>query len=40
MRDKLIYDYFGVDTNVIWKTAKEDLPKLKTQLENMLSKLS
>jgi len=39
MRDKLIHDYFGVDANVIWKTAKEDLPKLKTQLENILSKL-
>jgi uncharacterized protein with HEPN domain len=40
MRDKLIHDYFGVDANVIWKTAKEDLPQLKIQLENMLSKLS
>ena len=39
MRDKLIHDYFGVDANVICKTAKEDLPKLKTQLENILSKL-
>jgi uncharacterized protein with HEPN domain len=39
MRDKLIHDYFGVDTKVIWKTAKEDLPELKIKLENMLSKL-
>src|SRR3972149_9666415 len=29
MRDKLIHDYFGVNTKVIWKTAREDLPKLR-----------
>lgn len=29
MRDKLIHDYFGVNTKVVWKTAKEDLPALK-----------
>jgi len=29
MRDKLIHDYFGVNTRVVWKTAKEDLPTLK-----------
>ena len=33
MRDKLIHDYFGVNTKVIWKTAKEDLPVLKKQLQ-------
>ena len=39
MRDKLIHDYFGVNTKVIWKTAKEDLPGLKTQLEKIISSL-
>jgi uncharacterized protein with HEPN domain len=28
MRDKLIHDYFGVNTAVIWKTAVEDIPAL------------
>ena len=39
MRDKLIHDYFGVNTKVIWKTAREDLPKLRKQLEKILSTL-
>ena len=39
MRDKLIHDYFGVNTKVIWKTAREDLPKLRKQLEEILSTL-
>jgi len=29
MRDKLIHDYFGVDIIVVWKTIKEDIPKLE-----------
>jgi uncharacterized protein with HEPN domain len=35
MRDKLIHDYIGVDTDVIWKTIKEDLPGLKNMLEEI-----
>lgn len=29
MRDKLIHDYLGVDIIVVWKTIKEDIPKLE-----------
>ncbi len=36
MRDILIHDYFGVNTEVVWKTAKEDLPKLKKLLKIVL----
>jgi uncharacterized protein with HEPN domain len=32
MRDKLIHDYLGVDTKVVWKTIKEDIPILKRLL--------
>ena len=32
MRDKLIHDYFGVDLEKVWLTAKEDLPALKYQI--------
>jgi uncharacterized protein with HEPN domain len=35
MRDKLIHDYFGVDVDVVWKTVKEDIPFLKTLIENI-----
>jgi uncharacterized protein with HEPN domain len=37
MRDKLIHQYFGVDVRVVWKTAKEDLPKLKQKLNAILN---
>ena len=26
MRDKLIHEYFGVNHQVLWKTAHEDIP--------------
>lgn len=39
MRNKLIHDYFGVNAEVVWKTAVEDLPKLKLQIEKIISDL-
>ena len=35
MRDKLIHDYFGVDVEVVWKTVKEDIPYLKSLIQNI-----
>jgi uncharacterized protein with HEPN domain len=32
MRDKLIHDYFGVNLQVVWKTVREDLPRLQKAL--------
>src|SRR5256885_13237119 len=32
MRDKLIHDYFGVDIEKVWLTAKDDLPLLRSQI--------
>lgn len=39
MRDKLVHDYFGIDTKVVWKTAKEDLPNLRKLLKNLLQEI-
>lgn len=36
MRDKLIHDYFGVDSRVILKTVKEDLPLLRSVISSMI----
>jgi len=36
MRDKLIHDYFGVDIEKVWLTAREDLPVLKEQVLGIL----
>ena len=36
MRDKLIHAYFGVDTETLWKTVKDDIPPLKQLIQKML----
>ena len=35
MRDKLIHDYFGVDIDVVWKTAVEDIPSVVHSLNKI-----
>jgi len=35
-RDKLIHEYFGVNLSVVWRSIKEDLPILITQLRNLV----
>jgi len=39
MRDKLVHDYFGVDTGMVWFTATQDIPKLRDQLSEVLDNL-
>jgi uncharacterized protein with HEPN domain len=39
MRDKLIHDYFGVDIDKVWLTAKDDLPPLKKSVQSVLNGL-
>jgi uncharacterized protein with HEPN domain len=34
-RDVIIHAYFGIELNVIWKTANERLPELKTCIEKI-----
>jgi uncharacterized protein with HEPN domain len=36
MRDKLIHEYFGVNTEVLWKTTKEDIPSLSDQIKDII----
>jgi uncharacterized protein with HEPN domain len=35
MRDKLIHEYFGVDLEILWKTAKDDVPQLETPISKV-----
>jgi len=37
MRNKLIHEYFGIDTETIWDTIKDDLPALKKTVERILT---
>ncbi|OGW64287.1 MAG: hypothetical protein A3H49_05745 [Nitrospirae bacterium RIFCSPLOWO2_02_FULL_62_14] len=36
MRDKLIHEYFGVNYEVLWKTAKEDIPPVRRLMAKVL----
>ena len=36
MRDKLAHEYFGVDIEILWKTSKNRLSRLKPQIEELL----
>ena len=36
MRDKLAHDYFGVDMDIVWRTASKDLDLLRRNLESIL----
>jgi uncharacterized protein with HEPN domain len=36
MRNKLTHEYFGVNTEVVWRTVQEDLPVIIPALKKML----
>ena len=35
MRNKVIHEYFGIDPEILWQTAKEDIPELKKKINNL-----
>lgn len=37
MRDKLIHDYFGVDTEVVWNTASVKISSLEDEVKRIIS---
>ena len=40
MRHIMVHDYFKVDWDIVYATAREDIPKLKPWLERILATLS
>jgi uncharacterized protein with HEPN domain len=36
MRNVLAHGYFRVDLEIVWRTIREDLPELKTQVERVV----
>ncbi len=36
MRDKLIHDYFGVNIDIVWQIAVNELPELGSKVEKIL----
>jgi len=39
MQDKVIHGYFGVDADVVWRTDREDLPRLRKNVAAILAEL-
>ena len=39
LRNRMIHNYFDVNVEVLWNTVKEDLPKLKQQIDELLTEL-
>lgn len=35
-RNKLVHDYLGIDSEIIWKVIKKELPKLKKRVKKMI----
>jgi len=38
-RDKMVHHYFGVDLDLVWEIVKNDLPKLKKDINEILKDL-
>lgn len=38
MRDKLIHHYFGVDYVIVWDVVKNEIPKLKPQIQELIKR--
>lgn len=36
MRDTIIHQYFGVTLSMVWVVAQQDLPKLKSRIEEII----
>jgi len=36
MRNFLIHEYFGINIQLVWETAKDDLPELKKFIEKII----
>ncbi len=40
MRNRIVYDYFEVDLDVVWQTIQMDLPVLRPQIVLLLARIS
>ena len=40
MRDKLIHDYMGINYFIDWDVAKNLIPELKIQIEELINLMS
>jgi len=36
MRNKVIHEYFGVDSEILWQTVKDDIPALRPLIKEII----
>ncbi len=36
-RNRVVHDYFGIDWTILWKTIREDLPRLRGHVSQILN---
>ena len=39
IRNILVHEYFGIDYDIIWDSIKNNIPELKTKINNVLKEL-
>ncbi len=39
LRDKMIFGYFGVNWDIVWDVIRNQIPKLREQVESILEKV-
>jgi uncharacterized protein with HEPN domain len=37
LRDKIVHEYFGINYDIVWTVAREELPVLVSEIEDLLS---
>lgn len=40
MRNVLVHEYFGIDSQIVWEIILEDLPILKVQIEKIIASIN
>lgn len=40
LRNRIVHEYFGVDLEIIWTIIEQDLPMLKTQIQDICDELT
>jgi uncharacterized protein with HEPN domain len=39
LRNRIVHEYFGVDTEIVWQIISRDLPQLSEELQRLLETL-
>ncbi len=40
MRNKITHEYWGIDYEIVWRTVEEDIPRLKSHIEQIINNIN